>query len=382
MGLRSLQAGLGALRRTPAGLLGTVAAILLIEGAIASHGPDLLTDFQWDWRTAADAAESDAADADLLCFGDSALKLAVVPKVVEDRLGLSTRNLAVLGGRAEGSYFLLRKALEAGHRPRAVLVDFFPLFLQGRPRDGVELTPHLANVRDCVDLGLTTGSTGFLGELLVARLLPSFRDRLELREAIVADLGGVDLGKRVAKAALARNLRVNRGSLLQPSRPEVVQDPAEWCRAHFSDAPFHWESLDYVDRFLKLASSVEIPVYWVVTPARPEILEECRRIGFDDRLDAFLEAVLDRYPGVIVLDARPMGLGAEAFYDPHHLGAEGAYHVSHALCDALEARGELGDIGRWIALTGERGREFEGPLEDLEASAAIARAAKRGGPRR
>jgi len=64
---------------------------------------------------------------DVLCFGDSQMKFGIAPHVVAARTGRPAYNLAIVGGQPPASYFLLRRALEAGARPSAVLFD-----LQGK----------------------------------------------------------------------------------------------------------------------------------------------------------------------------------------------------------------------------------------------------------
>ena len=66
--------------------------------------------------------------------GDSLAKLGVAPSLVEARSGRSVYNLAVCAGQAPSSYFLLRRVLDSGARPTAILVDFFPRLLQVPPQ--------------------------------------------------------------------------------------------------------------------------------------------------------------------------------------------------------------------------------------------------------
>ena len=126
--------------RWPAGFLGALALILLLDRAVArlpvrsEHGSRLAS----SWESANRSASGPDAGAEVLCFGDSLIKLGVVPRVLEARLGLSAYNLAVLGGQPPTADFLLRRVLEAGHRPRALIVNFSPLLLGLDPRVNVD----------------------------------------------------------------------------------------------------------------------------------------------------------------------------------------------------------------------------------------------------
>ena len=52
------------------------------------------------------------------------VKFGLNHRVIEARTGRKAANLAVVGGSAASSYFLLRCALDAGARPRTIVVDF------------------------------------------------------------------------------------------------------------------------------------------------------------------------------------------------------------------------------------------------------------------
>ena len=79
-----------------------------------------------DWAYGGRAASRRAPDAEILCFGDSMIKFGMAPRVLEDRLGRRAFNLALYAGSPTASYFLLRRPLESGAKPAAVLVDFQP----------------------------------------------------------------------------------------------------------------------------------------------------------------------------------------------------------------------------------------------------------------
>ena len=80
--------------------------------------------------------------AEVLAFGDSMVEFGVLPGVIAERSGLRAINLAVHDGSPAVSYFLLRRALEAGARPRAIVVDFMPHQLARSQRaEGFALRP-------------------------------------------------------------------------------------------------------------------------------------------------------------------------------------------------------------------------------------------------
>ena len=351
-------------RRLPTGLLGMLAAVAVVESAVLAGGPTLLSDSQWDWRHAGRAAVAEAARAEVLAFGDSQLKMALAPPVIERRLGRSAYNLAVMGGQPAADLFLLRRVLEAGGRPRAILVDFFPQFLTMPPADYLNLLGQLADLGEAADFAREAGDPELLGQLVAGRLLPSIRCRLELRGRIVGELTGRPISWAELKPALHRNWRVNRGAQLMPPNP-LDYDPAAWRALAFPDRPPNRLALRYLDRFLRLAADRQIPVYWLVLPTDAALRDECARSGYDDRHDAFLRAALGRYPNLTILDGRTSEHPPAHFFDAHHLARDGAFALTQTVCDVLETPPTA---DRWVRLPDPIPRPADLHLEGLHES--------------
>src|SRR5262249_9760729 len=144
------------------------------------------------WRTAARAARREARRAEVLCFGDSLVKLGVLPRVLERRTGRSAYNLATQGSPAPAPFFLLRRALEAGARRRAVLVDYSPQVLPTPPRESLPYWPELIGVREAIELGWAARDARFVAATALALALPTLKNRLASRDAVRTALGGGD----------------------------------------------------------------------------------------------------------------------------------------------------------------------------------------------
>ena len=123
-------------------------------------------------------------DAEILCFGDSLIKLGILPEVLEGQIGSSAYNLAVLGGRAPASFFLLRRVLASGVRPTAIIVDFSALMLTASPRFDAGCWAELAGRRDWLDLAWRTRDPTLAVSIAVHWLLPSWGNRDCLRSAV------------------------------------------------------------------------------------------------------------------------------------------------------------------------------------------------------
>jgi hypothetical protein len=357
-------------RRWPLGLIGLLGIILVVESAIGHYEFDLMSGFQWDWRLAWENTPKVAEDAEVLCFGDSQLKFGIVPQLLERQLGASVFNLALVGGRCSSSYFLLRRVLESGHRPRAVVVDFFPFFMKQGHQPSLSMLPEILTLRDGLDLSVRSRDGNLLGHLVTARLLPSFRNRQGLRDQLANLVSGSQGDPLYTLSHLIRNYRVNRGSMLMPSVAGRSYDADEWRRTYFSDTNFRPVNLIYLDRFLSIAEDYHIPVYWVLPPNDPSLRAECRKSGYDVALTQFVRHVQKKHPAVVVLDARACGFDADLFNDPHHLGSKGAYALTRSLGDAL-AENWPPSSQRWITLPRYQPRPIDWPLENIDASKAV-----------
>src|SRR6202012_2342880 len=88
-------------------------------------------------------------------YGDSQVKFGVSPLLLESKLGQPSHCLAIQGGQAPSSYFLLRRTLDSGVIPSAILVDFEPHLT----RDGIDhnkrMWPELADLGECLELAWT-----------------------------------------------------------------------------------------------------------------------------------------------------------------------------------------------------------------------------------
>ncbi len=367
------------LGRLPWGLLGMIALTAAVEAFIAGRGPDFRSTADWGWAVTGKAARVEGPGRDVLVFGDSLVKLGVAPGLVAVRSGRSTYNLALCGGQAPSTYFLLRRALDAGARPSAVLVDFFPRLQQLGPRHGIELWPALLGPIEAVELAWVARDPDLLASILVARALPSVRARHALRSSILAALDGRPSPSRDATRAYRRNWRKNLGAQIMPCGVDPDGDFARVRRDFFSDLDFDPVNVAFMERFLALAASRGIPVYYLVPPMKPGLQAECERSGFDASYVAFLEGIRSRYPNVVMVDARHAAFDPALFYDPNHLGRDGAWAYSIALGDLLARRPPGSPGPRWVEVPGFRGLPGGAPPEDVNQSSVSILAGDRPG---
>ncbi len=345
--------------RLPIGLLGMLALVLAIEVLISARRLDFTTVWADDWRQTAEAAKTVARGRDILCFGDSLVKFGVLPRVIEARTGLKAYNLAINAGTMPSAYFLLRKALAAGARPRAVVADFFPLMLPDYPPSSVRTYPDLASFGDLLDLARTSRDPGFLASTVVGKLLPSYQARFEIRSSVKAAFQGRRASPWPAQAAIWATWGDQLGAQPMPGSPlRPADDPAlvhELSPETWSCDPIN---AAYLEKFLKLAESRHIPVFWLMPPLGPRIRERRLAQGTDLAYARLAREAQVRHPGLVILDARSSGYDASVHIDAIHLDRRGATVLSEDLATVIQAYFR-GDRIAWVELPAYDGRTGE-----------------------
>jgi hypothetical protein len=303
----------------------------------------------------------------VLCFGDSLVKFAVVPRVLEARLGQGAYNLAVCGGQAPSSYFLLRRALEAGARPEAVVVDFMPHLLDHGPRQNARQWPMLVNPREFVELVWSARNGSFLASTALAVLLPSVRARFEIRATLQAAIEGKGAPERETMTAYERNWALNQGAQLNP---KALQKEARFNLHRWEDFPRPWScnhvNAAFVRKFLALAQSHHIQIYLLLPPVRDDVQARRERLGVDARYETYVRSLQQEFGSLVVIDGRHAGYGRAVFRDPLHLDRQGALALSAALADVLGTPDRIRE--QWLALGEPRSPRIDVAVEDMEES--------------
>ena len=322
--------------KIPWGLVGMLALVVAVEAVVAGHALDLTRFPIDDWRVQGRAARVEAVGRDWLCFGDSLVKYGIAPRELEARLGGRAYNLALCGGQAPASYFLLRRALDAGARPRGVIVDFAPHLLATDARHNLRQWPELLGLREGVDLAWTTGHAGFLASLALGGLLPTVKDREQVRGAIVAALRGESASRRGEVEAHRRTWRAERGAERARADPSYRGEIDAVHPAYFPHAwKCHRANEAYVRRFLDLADRHAIAVYWLLPPLAPRFQARRAALGLDDAYARLLAPLRARYANLVVVDGRYSGYGPADFIDPLHLNGQAARAWSASVASAI-----------------------------------------------
>jgi hypothetical protein len=355
----------------PAGLLGMLGLIALIETGVARDVLDFSDPTSLNWRLAARAARDEAPGRAVLCVGDSLVKHGMIPKVIAARSGRDAINLAMARGPAPATFFVLRRALEAGASPSALIVDFKPSILVGSPRYNLRYWQEILTPPEGFELARSSGSYPLFFETAVGWLLPSFRSRHEIRSNLLAALKGETDVLRLINQTCRRNWALNDGANVAAKNPsftgEVGPDDDKKLLTHVFHC--HRVNADYIRRLFALADSRGIRVYWLLPPLSPELQAHREQTGAEAGYVGFVRSFQTRYPNVTVLDGRHAGYDHTLFVDASHLDGQGAYTLSRDVADIL--RRDLAGaspISRWVDLPDYREYPVEVALEDVEQS--------------
>ncbi|GAC1464117.1 MAG: hypothetical protein NVSMB9_02430 [Isosphaeraceae bacterium] len=359
----------------PAGLFGALALVLVMERYVARHDMKFTTIHAAAWRRSGERV-TQAARREVLGLGDSLVKHGVVTPVLAASAGRSAYNLAVPKGMFPAHYFLLRRALRAGARPSALLVD--GEMLSEDPFDNNRIWPELISFGESVELAYVGKEPAFIARMTLARGLPSYRTRFEVRLSVLSALAGKMPDEPQALPVIMRNWNKNDGAQVLPPVDTSHGDPRVTYLERTNYRPGEWICHPvnhwYVTRFLDLAAQRDVPVFWLLPPYHPEVQTRRERYGWDAQYMAYLRSLLERYSNLTVVDGRHAGYPSEALADMTHLSRTGAVVFSEAVGGLLRDRlapGANGAGARWIEIPrydAARAEALASAVEDVSQS--------------
>jgi hypothetical protein len=361
-----------------------LALVAATERYIAGRNIDFGTMLTIEYRRTGKAAVKEATRAEILCVGTSLSRVGISPNILKERTGLTAYNLGLSGGQPFATYTMLRHALDAGARPKAIVVDFKWASIWMDPIGAERIFPEIATFGECLALTWELGDASFLGRLTLVSCLPSYRCREEIRKNIVAAVHGLEPERNPTWITMARNTKVNHGAHHTPR----VDFPTEFGPGAEQVFPDDWKvhpvAEVYINKFLALAESRQIPVFWLIPPVSPWAQAKLRQNGSDDLYVRYVQQKMAEHPGLSIVDGRRSGYPKDAFYDLTHLNRFGAANLSEDVGDAINAR--LRPSGtppaNWVSLPAYRGSASGEKLEDFLGSHAAVAAAFKEKPRR
>jgi hypothetical protein len=367
----------------PFGAIGMIALLGSIESVVARHWIDLTDPVSLSWRYSAQSAENEARECQVLCLGDSLVKHGLIPSVMDRATGQRTVNLSAAQASTLLTQSLLRRALESGARPNALIVNAKPAVLLGGPEVNARAWQEVVSLRDGLELMRMTGNAPFVASTLVGRLFPSLRSRLEIRSAITAALSGETDKISAINPVLWRNWSVNGGANVASAAAPFPGDVTAEVRQQLYTDLFYVDpaNAQAIEGILEIAAERQIPIFWVLFPLSPKLQALRDQSGADERHDQFLRSIAARQSGELtVLDARHSGYPAAFFADATHLNRLGAIALSWSVAAALVTSGELppkapGSDPAWIAVGApiKSAAGWNDAIEDVDQSRRIVR---------
>ena len=355
------------LRRLPTGFVGAVLLIALFEHAVSRHELTTAGPVAWDWRITGKEASRKALDRDVLLFGDSLVKLGLHPATVARASGRTVYSLAVSGCQAPATYYMFKKALDAGARPKAVVVDFKLDLLSKDASYAQRQWPELLDLHECIEMAAVKRDAGFLAATVLAETLPSYKGRHDIRAVLFDRLKARPVGHALENLAFQRQWRLNDGGQIFDRNPAFrdVTLPETIHPGSWAPDPVN---VTYVRKFLELANRHGIVVYWINMPTSPTVREVFERNGDLGRYRVLVRTLRNENPNLVLLDTLRGDYGPEVFVDVVHLDRHGAWLLSESVGSVLR-RGDSVNLahGR-IDIPRHRDRPGEGPFEDFNAS--------------
>jgi hypothetical protein len=341
-----------------------LALVVAVELGLKAREDRLFASYLRDcWRFAGRAAGGEAARSEVLCFGDSLVKFGLSPRDLQAEAGLPAYNLAAYGGPPALSLHALDRALDAGAKPKALILAFahanlsYPLGFYGANWS------LMSSPLEGIDLARNAHDPSLFAWVMLGRAVPSVRRRFEIRQRVRSAFLGTGETDGWAQSLQAHRAewRRNRGGELLDRPPfRVAFDPSD--RSLFPTA-WSWNPAQksYFARFLDRAAARGVPVFYLLPPVSPTVHTAYEKLGVNTWQEGLAWGVQARWPGVTVVDARYSAYPEDAFFDTAHLNARGASQLSRDLGRVL--RDHLGDgtaATRWVRLPPYAGAQAAG----------------------
>ncbi len=355
------------LASAPWGILGALAILILVEGAVSQHSLDLASAVTIGYTHSHQAIYTESRDSSVFAMGDSQIKAGISPRVIEKRSGRKTFNLAINGATAPMTYYMFEQAISREPKPSAIIVDFKPTMLTIHPSIVLPGFSSEMNFGQCVDFARTMKSSSFFAQLLTHKSIRSLKERWGIRQYVSSALAGKAIDQRLANFSTLSQWSADRGANSNPVNPSIESIESPWdegAYVHDTPVPFDILNLVYVKRFLELAEKNQIPVFWVAPPLNPKIQAKRDARGLDSTFTSLLRSSAERFQGLTVIDARRSCYPVRKFVDGAHLDREGAAIFSEGVADVLsESLRHSSDRNRWVNLP-----VFSPPTESLTSA--------------
>ena len=358
-------------RAWPLGLLGSLLLVGAVEAMVGLHELDFTTPPRLEWRQSRRASTEMTPGRGILGLGTSMLKLGFFPTVIERESGRPAYNLASCAGRLPGAYFLLRRAIEAGARPEAVVIEVHPSYLAIPYQEGLVAWPDMLGPREALELAWSSRDASFFAETVLSRFLPTLNARAEIRAAVASRFKGEVGSTRPNTTPHLRNLERNEGAFVRRREAPYYGEVTPYLAGMYLNPGWSPNSTNdrYLRKLLGLCESNRIQAFWLIPPMVPELLLRREKLGLEAAYNRYASKILEKFPRVVVIDSRRSSYPPAAFSDAAHLDYGGATTFSAEVGRFLKSSLDGHKKGpRWVDLPPYRSLPTDAPLEEIAQS--------------
>ncbi|MBX9671752.1 MAG: DUF1574 domain-containing protein [Candidatus Obscuribacterales bacterium] len=233
-------------------------------------------------------------------------------------------NLAVSAGMISDSALILKKYLDAGHRPNTVVLGINPRDFLDKSRAAPSATPTfrlIADASNCLECDSPKEALDFLFQCAVH----SYRNREGYQQHF----------NRILLTAQGRNPSLESGFVTPPS------DSEEQIRLYRKMyLPIDWQSFQtqkrYLDQILQITKQKHIKTILVDMPASKPYRDIFPRSTIE-KYDATLKALATRYDAQLLQPDKPGQYHQDDFEDLLHLNAHGGRKLFASIANAIES---------------------------------------------
>lgn len=278
-----------------------------------------------------------APDPEIVLLGNSRLRDAVVPRQLEERLGLESGtvlNLGITAGQPWDYAWLYERHRAKLSRARLLVVALDDFRFSTRTPPG-ERFRRFAPLEDRI--GTYDGKTASL-------VVGWFWKTFDLRDAIVRTAKAMLTGKR-PDVPVAGDGRIVWREEERHRGPLAIDDKAE-VRSRYRRFERSAVRVEPIRRLLHLATEDGLAVRLIVLPSRDSIIDEIDRVVPDAPI--YLAEVMHRlaedFPGTQSIRwrrASGLGIADDRFYDYGHLTPPGAVVLTDRLATWLLGEGRV-----------------------------------------
>lgn len=318
------------------GLLGMLLLTGIIEKAAFRNNPRFGNEHASNWAYVDRQLGRKTQGREILCLGDSLVKLGILPSVLSERTGKSAYNAALFSGATPASYFVLCRALAQGARPKTIVLDCAAGILTQGPSSRQRAFPwaELLTIGEAIDLAWSAREPELLARIVLSQVLHSMKARFEIREAVQSAIDGKTWHREFELAINHRNWNQNDGAQAQ-MKMEFEDYPFPAGPRPVPDWKCHPVNQLYLSRLFAIAARHQIQVYWLLPPYSPANQAQIEFRGEDGLFNQFAERIQARFPNITVIDARHAGVPRSSFFDASHLDCEGAAAMTASIAEIM-----------------------------------------------